>query len=71
MRRSVAVLGVLALLLAVSCDGPTGLPGALQVNVTTTGGDFDLDGYGVSVNGVPREVVGVNASVTLADLAPG
>jgi hypothetical protein len=58
----------------LSCAGePTvseGL-GDLQVSLHTFGGDLDLDGYLVTVDGVEGAPVGIGGTTFLRDLAPG
>jgi hypothetical protein len=71
------------ILLGVACDSfsdPT--TGDLRVSVATSGGDVDLNGYAVLVDGVERTTIGVNGvavvrslptgshDVTLSDVAP-
>jgi hypothetical protein len=52
----------------VNCGSTTG---GVTVTVTTGGTSLDVDGYSVSVDGVDRGPLGVNAEVTIGDLAPG
>jgi len=69
MRR---VTWVLPLLLALACESGSGpLTGNLRVTATTTGGDLDLNGYGVRVDDVLRTTVTANGVVVIADLATG
>jgi WD40 repeat protein len=71
--RVLATLLPLALLLAAAgCDG-TSEPrtGAIRLAVATTGGDLDLDGYGVTVNAVQRQTIAVNAAAVIPDLPTG
>jgi hypothetical protein len=71
MRRLAAIL-LLSALVPVACKEIGGLgPGDLRLVVVTTGGDFDLLGYGVSVNGVHRQSVDLNGSILLRGLEPG
>ncbi len=69
---TLASLLALALLPAAGCDG-TSEPrtGALRLAVVTTGGDLDLDGYGVTVNAVQRQTIAVNAAAVIPDLPTG
>jgi len=71
--RVLAALVPLALLLAAAgCDG-TSEPrtGALRLSAVTSGGDLDLDGYGVTVDAVQQQTLGVNAAVVIPDLPTG
>ena len=52
---------------SVSCIGT----GSIQVTIVTTGDDFDTDGYSVSIDGGASRPVGVNAGVTIGELASG
>lgn len=67
-----AWLVALALLLVVGCDW-TSEPrtGVLRLSVVTSGGDLDLDGYGVTVDAVQGQIIGVNATVVIPDLPTG
>jgi hypothetical protein len=72
MRVRLALLAV-TVVLGVACgdDGMDPTAGVLRVSVTTTGGDLDLDGYGVTVGGDAPVPVGVNAAVVIASLPTG
>jgi hypothetical protein len=73
------------LALIVGCTGstiPTGLgggggggggggSGAVLITVTTAGSNFDANGYQLVFNELTSEPVGVNAEVTLSNLAVG
>lgn len=60
------------LLLAVACESGSGpLTGNLRVTARTTGGDLDLDGYGVRVDDVQRTTVAANGFVLISDLPTG
>jgi hypothetical protein len=52
-------------MISVSSDG------RIEVAVSTTGADVDVDGFSVSVDGGVEQFVAPGARVTLADLAPG
>jgi hypothetical protein len=52
----------------VSCVATSG---NLSVTASTTGPAPDPDGYSVSVDGIDRGALGVNAAVTVGGLAPG
>ncbi|HSE67289.1 MAG TPA: hypothetical protein VLB12_09890, partial [Gemmatimonadales bacterium] len=65
---------VMAALTAVSCtsDSMSSVEtGAIEVTSSTTGGLADPDGYTVSVDGTSGQSIGINASITVTDLAPG
>lgn len=65
-------IGITFLLLAVGCsdtNAPT--TGGLNVSVTTTGGDLDLDGYLVTVDGAGPQPVAASGQVALLGLATG
>ena len=63
---------VVALLLA-ACESPPGpRTGALRLSFTTGGGDLDLDGYGVVLDGgTSQQPVPVNGTVVVPDLPTG
>lgn len=72
----VAITALLAITatLALGCrDATAPTLGALSIIVATQGAasDLDPDGYAVNVDGVPRQPVGVNSTISLADLAIG
>ena len=75
MKRSklaLAVLGSAWLMAAAGCDSATGPgTGTAQVLVTTTGADFDLDGYIVSVDGGTGRAIAVNGTMTVSELSAG
>jgi hypothetical protein len=52
----------------ITCGATTG---GLSVTSATTGPDLDADGYTVSVDGIDRGALGVNATVAISGLAPG
>jgi WD40 repeat protein len=67
---TIAIAG--ALLWATRCGDPNApANGALRVAVATTGGDLDLDGYGLTVDGGPPHVVAGNGIVVITGLPPG
>ena len=45
--------------------------GSIQVTTVTTGSSLDPDGYTMSVDGGPFQVVGLNATLILDGLAVG
>jgi TolB protein len=61
-----------AFLLLGCSDGPTGPAlGSARVNIATTGGDLDLDGYQLVIDSGRRLGVGVNAVAVLDSLSAG
>lgn len=69
-----AALVMLAAVLSCGDDSPT-LPSAglgdIQISLTTTGGDVDLDGYVVTVDGVAVGPIASDGSLKLTGLASG
>jgi hypothetical protein len=67
--------GAALLLLASACgDGPTAPaePGSIRVTITTTGGDPDVDGYELVLDGNQRYPVSEwTTSTLLRDISPG
>lgn len=67
----------LGVILTVGCDGPTGplasTPGAIEITVSTSSADIDIDrdGYIVSIEGGRAHAVGVNGAVTIGALRIG
>ena len=53
---------------SVNCSATTG---NLTVNTSTTGSNLDPDGYTVTVDGGSPQAIGINGSVSYADLAAG
>lgn len=72
MRTCLIGLACLAIV-SVSCDDGLSSPpiGAVLVSVTTTGGDFDLDGYKLSVDGAVQGSVDTIGTVLIPDLHNG
>jgi probable HAF family extracellular repeat protein len=69
-----AILLGFSIILSSGCHEPTAsTSGAIAVTVSTAGANIDLDpdGYALSVDGGPGKAVGVNATVTVADLPTG
>jgi len=69
-----AILLGFSIILISGCHEPTAsTSGAIAVTVSTAGhnNDLDPDGYALSVDGGPDKAVGVNATVTVADLPTG
>ncbi|MGH7568531.1 MAG: TolB family protein [Gemmatimonadales bacterium] len=62
----------LLLFAAASCDSPfEALVGELQISISTTGGDLDLDGYEVVVGTEFRQAVAVNGAVLIPRIPAG
>jgi hypothetical protein len=51
---------------AVTCES-----GSIEIITATSGTALDPDGYDVSLDGAPQQPIGINASLTLTDVAPG
>jgi len=70
-----ALLGLCgAALSACGDDDPSGIgtsETAIQVNVATSGSPADPDGYSVSIDAGPAEIIDVNGGVTFENLASG
>ena len=71
--RTVAVAAgqQMAISFTVNCEAAPPSSGTLQVTTATTGASLDLDGYVLELDGGAGQPVGVNATVTLANLATG
>ena len=52
----------------VTCSATTG---GLSITAATSGPSPDPDGYSISIDGVDRGALGVNAAVTISGLVPG
>jgi hypothetical protein len=65
----------MAALSAISCGSDSSVStvetGAIEVTSSTTGGLLDPDGYTVSLDATSGQPIGINASLTLTDVAPG
>jgi TolB protein len=75
-RLLAPALLTVALLALGACgddDGMTGPPptGSVEVTAATTGSSLDADGYMVAVAGGASQAIGLNATVTAADVATG
>ncbi len=57
--------------LVVSCTAPPTAAGTVRVATSTTGVDLDLNGYAVALDGATTQPVGVNAVLTLTNVAAG
>ena len=57
--------------LVVSCTAPPTAAGTVRVGTSTTGVDLDLNGYAVALDGATTQPVGVNAVLTLTNVAAG
>ena len=60
-----------ALLLAAGCRDQGPSTGNVRVTVTTTGGDLDLDGYALTVDGAGQQSIAVSGTMLLPDLPTG
>jgi hypothetical protein len=49
----------------------TCVSGSIEIITTTSGTALDPEGYAVSLDGEPEQPIGINASLTLAEIAPG
>ncbi|HEV2083992.1 MAG TPA: hypothetical protein VGR09_02845, partial [Gemmatimonadales bacterium] len=65
---TVSAGGTTAADFSIAC-GPSA--GTLAVTTTTTGAGSDTDGFSLTVDGVDRGAIGVNAIVSLASVTPG
>lgn len=70
---SVAIGATSHVALSVTCGTPTPPPAAGGISVTTqtSGPDQDADGYGVSLDGAAGVAIGVSATLSLPNVAPG
>ena len=71
--RSVAVSAGLASLLTfeILCAEVPTSTGALDVRITTTGQDLDPDGFDLDIDAGHAQAVGINATITIANLPAG
>lgn len=60
-----------AVTFVLTCDTPPPATGSLQLTVATSGPDPDPDGYTFSIDDGNPQAIGVNATVTVANLAAG
>lgn len=69
-QRSVNLAGddTADVIITITCPRTTG---DLRVNVQTTGADPDLNGYFVTFNGQPIDIIGPNGTVNLLFIPPG
>ncbi len=72
-KRALALCACAASLLLVAACDETNAPtvGTVRVSVTTTGGDVDLDGYSVMVDGASPQTVPVNETVVISSVPSG
>jgi hypothetical protein len=56
---------------AVTCNQPPASSGSVRITTATSGTPTDPDGYSVSADGGQGQLIGTNASLTLAGLAVG
>ncbi len=72
--RPIAILFTLTTWLALSgCSDSTGptTTGSIEVTTVTTGSPLDPDGYVLTVDGGEEQAIGVNETVTLAEVEEG
>jgi Tol biopolymer transport system component len=69
--RSVTISAgaVVAVSFTITCTAPPAQTGTLQVSTVTTGSD--PDGYQLSLDAGPGQPIGINASITLSNIAVG
>ncbi|MEO6068073.1 MAG: hypothetical protein ABIQ41_08860 [Gemmatimonadales bacterium] len=60
--------GLASTAFAIVCDTTFG---AIRVTTATTGGFPDADGYGVSIDGLPHDSIGVIDTITVVNILPG
>jgi Tol biopolymer transport system component len=53
----------------IVCTAPPAVTGSLKVTTATTGPDLDPDGYSFAVDGGAKQSIGINTSVTVANVA--
>ena len=56
---------------SVTCAAPEPTAGAVEVTTVTGGSDLDPNGYSVKLDGGTTQPIGINATVTLANLPAG
>jgi hypothetical protein len=76
VKHRIQIVGAaLALMVVAGCGDGTGLgrAGTVEVRVKTTGEDLyvDPDGYAILIDGVFRQRIGLNESLTFGPLARG
>jgi Tol biopolymer transport system component len=54
---------------AVTCVTPPPTVGSLRISTNTTGADVDPDGYAFAVDGGTSQLIGINATTTLTNVA--
>ena len=74
VHAALTPVAILTLLLGVGCGsetpvGPT--TGSIRITTQTTGTELDANGYTAAVDGGTGQAVGVNATLTVPDLATG
>ena len=71
-RRSRLAAALLVALAAACSDGPAAPQrGIVRILTQTSGGDLDLDGYVVVLDGTTRRLLLVNGSISVSDIVPG
>jgi Tol biopolymer transport system component len=68
---SVTLLSVCGLALACGRDATEPVAGALELTISTTGGDLDPDGYTVTVDAGSPVAVPTNGTLSIPDLSAG
>lgn len=74
LRRLASVVPGVLIAVHLSCGDATGPPtdsADIRISLVTSGGDLDLDGYMVTLDGVEQGPIGINDEMTLADVALG
>ena len=73
MRPRTAALSFVATLMVACGDDPIPAPttGSVEVEVATTGGDLDLDGYVLYLDGTAAADIGTDGTATLEDIVQG
>jgi Tol biopolymer transport system component len=54
---------------AIVCAPPPAVTGSLKITTTTSGSDVDPDGYSFALDGRAKQSIGINTSVTVANVA--
>jgi Tol biopolymer transport system component len=53
----------------IVCDAPAPVTGSLKITTATSGPDQDSDGYAFAVDGGANQTIGINATITIANVA--
>src|SRR5438046_9717106 len=72
-RRRSRLAAALFVGLAAACsDGPAAPQrGTVRILTQTSGGDLDLDGYVVVLDGTTRRLLLINGSISVSEIVPG